>query len=121
MKEMKRYHRNKTVTFYDYKKAFDKVYYHWMLRVYRWKGVLDELIKLISNIMELWKTRVEIWSNRGKLTIIWLNISCGFLQGDSYSPVGFFVFEILACRILHQRENGLTRKQRCQSNTLILC
>ena len=60
MEEVKQYHRNLAVTFYDYKKVYDKVHHDWMLRVYKRIGIPDEVIKLISNLMELWKTRHEI-------------------------------------------------------------
>ena len=52
--------------------------------------------------MELWKTRLEIWSKGENMTSRWINISCGFLQGDSYSPVGFCISEIPVCRLLQQ-------------------
>ena len=105
MDEVKQYHRNLAVAFYDYKKAYDKVHHDWMLRVYRWIGIQDEVIKLISNLMELWKIRLEVWSKGEKITSRWINISCGFLQGDSYSPVGFCISEIPVCRLL-QRNTG---------------
>ena len=60
MDKVKQYHRNLAVEFYDYKKAYDKIHHDWMLRVYRWIGITDEVIKLISNLMELWKTRIVI-------------------------------------------------------------
>ena len=65
MEEVKQYHRNFAVAFYDYKKVYNKVHHDWMLRVYRWVGIPDEVTKLISNLMELWKTRLEIW-NKGE-------------------------------------------------------
>ena len=34
MEEVKQYHRNLAVAFYDHKKAYDKVHHDWMLRVY---------------------------------------------------------------------------------------
>ena len=105
MDEVKQYHRNLAVAFYDYKKAYDKAHHDWMLRVYRWIGIPDEVIKLISSLMELWKTRLEIWSKGEKITSRWINILCGFLQGDSYSPVGFCISEIPVCRLL-QRSRG---------------
>ena len=73
-----------------------------MLRVYKWIGIPDEVIKLILNLMELWKTTLEIWSKGEKMTSRWINISCGFLQGDSYSPVEFCISEIPVCRLLQQ-------------------
>ena len=79
MEEVKQFPRNLIIAFYDYKKAYNKVHHDWMLRVYQWIDVPDEVIKLISNLMELWKTRLEIWSKREKMTSRWINISCGFL------------------------------------------
>ena len=102
MEEVKQYHRNLAVEFYDYKKAYDKVHYDWMLRVYHWIGIPKEVITLISQLMEKWKTRLEIWSRGEKLTSRWIDISCGFLQGDSYSPVGFSISEIPVCLLLQQ-------------------
>ena len=102
MEEVKQYHRNLAVTFYDYKKAYDKVHHDWMLRVYRWVVIPDEVIKLISNLMELCKTRLEIWSKGEKMISRGISIACVFLQGDSYSPVGFCISEIPICRLLQQ-------------------
>ena len=42
------------------KKAYDKVHHDWMLRVYKWVGVQDEVIERISNLMEFQKARFEI-------------------------------------------------------------
>ena len=47
MEEVKQYHRNLVFRFYDYKEAYDKVHHDWMLRVYKWIGIQDEVIKLI--------------------------------------------------------------------------
>ena len=33
MEEVKQNHRNLAIAFYDYKKAYDKAYHDWMLRV----------------------------------------------------------------------------------------
>ena len=68
MEEVKQYHRKLDVVFYNYKKVYDKVHHDWMLRVYKWVGIPDEMIELISNLMELWKTRLEIWSKGEEVT-----------------------------------------------------
>ena len=73
-----------------------------MLRVYHWIGIPKEVITLISKLMEKWKTRLEIWSRGKKLTSRWIDISCGSLQEDSYSPVGFCISEIPVCLLLLQ-------------------
>lgn len=104
MEEVKEYHRNLAVAFYDYKKAYDKVHHDWMIRVYEWIGIPREVIKLLTDLMQKWKTRLEIWNGSEKLTSRWIRILCGFLQGDSYSPVGFCITEIPVCVLLqHSR------------------
>ena len=50
--------------------------------------------------MRKWKTRLEIWKNRRKSISRWIDFMCGFLQGDSYSPVGFCISEIPVCKLL---------------------
>ena len=66
MEEVETYHRNIAVAFYDYKKASDKVHHDWMLRVYTWIGILENVITLLSLPMRKWKTIVEIWKDREK-------------------------------------------------------
>ena len=102
MEEVKQYHKNLAVTFYDCKKVYNTVHHDWMLRVYQWVGIPDEVIRLISNLRELWKTRLEIWSKGEKMASRWIKISFGFLQGGSYSPVGFCISKTLVCWILQQ-------------------
>ena len=102
MEEVKQYHRNLAVAFYDYKKAYDKVHHDWMLRVYEWIGIPKEAIELICQMMSLWKTRLEIWNEREKVISRWIEIQCGFMQGDSYSPVEFCIIEIPICKLLQQ-------------------
>ena len=53
MEEVKQYHRNLAIAFYDYKNVYDKAHHEWMLRVYKWIGIPDEVLELISNLMEL--------------------------------------------------------------------
>jgi hypothetical protein len=46
--------------------------------------------------------RLEVWNEGEKKTSRWIEILCGFLQGDSYSPVGFCITEIPVCKLLQQ-------------------
>ena len=105
MEEVKQHHRNLAVAFYNYKKAYDKVHNDWMIRVYDWIGIPRNVIRLIVELMSKWKTRLEIWNGSEKMTSRWIRILCGFLQGDSYSPVGFCITEIPVC-ILLQHSRG---------------
>ena len=76
MEELKQYHRNLAVAFYDYKKAYDKVHHYWMLRMYQWIRIPREVVQLISVLMEKWKTRLEIWNNGEKMISRWIDIIC---------------------------------------------
>ena len=105
MKEVKQHHRNLAVAFYDYKKAYDKVHHDRMVRVYEWIRIPRNIIKLIVELMSKWKTRLQIWNGSEKVTSRWIQILCGFLQGDSYSPVPFCITEIPVC-ILLQHSRG---------------
>ena len=103
--EGKQHHRNLVVAFYDYKKTYGKVHHDWMIRMYEWIGIPRSVIKLTKELMRKWKTRLEIWSDGEKMTSRWIQMLCGFLQGDSYSTVGFCISKIPVCILIqHRRE-----------------
>ena len=60
MGEVKEYKRNLAVAYYDYKKAYDMVRHDWMMRVYEWAGVTIKVCKVIQQLMDGWKTRLEV-------------------------------------------------------------
>ena len=107
MEEVRQHHCNLAVAFYDYKKVYAKVHHDWMIRVYEWTRIPRSVIRLIKELMNKWKTRLEIWSDHEKMTSQWIQILCGFLQGDNYSPVRFCISEIPVC-ILLQHSCGYT-------------
>ena len=90
------------VAFYDYQKAYDKVHHDWMVRVYEWIGISTAVISLLRELMNKWKTRLELWKDGEKYVSRWIDIKCGFLQGDSYSTVGFCITEIPIAKLLEQ-------------------
>lgn len=47
-------------------------------------GISENMIALLSELKKKWKERLEIWSNCEKKISRWINVMCGFLQGDSY-------------------------------------
>ena len=102
MEEVRRHRRNLAVAYYDYKKAYDSVHHDWMLRVFDWIGIPNDIRLVLQELMKRWKTRLEVWDDNKKCVSRWINISCGFLQGDSYSPVGFCLTEIPLCILLSQ-------------------
>ena len=40
-----------------------------MLRLYKWIGILDNVITLLSSAMRKWKTRLEIWKDGNKESV----------------------------------------------------
>lgn len=56
MEEVKTQHRKLTVTFYDYKIAYNKVLHDWMLRAYSRMGLPVNVISLLRQLMRYWKT-----------------------------------------------------------------
>ena len=102
MEEVKSHHRNLAMAFYDHNKAYDKVHHDWMLRVYTWIGIPTNVTTLMRELMRKRKTRLEIRNDGEKKISRWINVLCGFLQGDSYSPVGFCLTEIPVCNLLQE-------------------
>ena len=97
MDEVRQHHGNLAVAYYDYKKAYDKVHHVRMLAVYEWIGIPKEVIMVIKELMNKWKTIMEVWYERGKQMSRWIDISCGFLQRSSFSPVGFCLSKVPVC------------------------
>ena len=71
-----------------------------MLRVFNWMGIPKNVTALLKALMVKWKTRLEVWNDGQKQVSRWIQIVCGFLQGDSYSPVGFCLTEVLVGKLL---------------------
>ena len=65
------------------------VRHDWMTKVCQWTGVPEKVVNVIVKVMEGWRTRLEVTEDGKILTNRKINIRKGFLQGDSYSPVGF--------------------------------
>ena len=94
MEEIKNHHRNAAVAYYDYKKAYDYVHHDWINRVIEWMGIDRRVRKVVSRIMGGWRTRLVITSEGEQKKSRWIKFNQGFLQGDSFSPVGFCICEI---------------------------
>ena len=104
MDEVRNQQRNLAVAFYDYQKAYDMVRHDWMIRVYRWMGIQEKVVKVLIKLMKGWKTRLEVTQNGKVKTSRLLNIMKGFLQGDSYSPVGFCLTEVPVSMLLEETD-----------------
>ena len=73
--------------------------------------VPEKVVNVIVKLMEGWKTRLEV-SEDGKVsTSRKTNIRKGFLQGDSYSPVGFSLMEVPISMLIEDTD-GYTMGRR---------
>ena len=104
MDEVREKQRNLAVEFYDYLKAYDMVRHDWMLRVYRWMEVPEKVVNVISKLMSGWKTRLEVTENGKTTKSRVICIVRGFLQGDSYSPVGFCLTEVPVAMLMEDTD-----------------
>jgi hypothetical protein len=104
MDEVRSYHRDLAVAYYDYQKAYDKVHHDWVLRVFKWIGIPEAIIKIIEHMMSKWKVKLEVRNGSEKDVSRWIHIRRGFLQGDSFSPVGFCLTEIPVSMLIQQTD-----------------
>ena len=94
MEEVKTYGRNLAVAYYDYKKAYDFVQHDWFLRILRWISIPQEIIRLITEIMKKWRTKLMVFKNEKLIESRWIQFKRGLLQGDSLSAMAFCISEI---------------------------
>ena len=93
------------------RKTYDVVRHDCITRVYQWIRVPEKVVHVIVKLMEGWKTSLEVTEDRKVLASRKMNIRKGFLQGDSYSPVGFCPTE-LPISMLIKKTDGYTMGQR---------
>ena len=75
-----------------------------MIRVFTWMGYQSKFINVLKQLMDEWKTKLEV-NGAGEIkTSRWIRILKGFLQGDSYSPVGFCLTEMPIAMLLDETE-----------------
>ena len=112
--EVREKRRNLAVAFYDYQKAYDMVRHDWMVRVYRRMGIPQKVVNVLIKLMRGWKTRLEVTTGDEVKISRWINILKGFLQGDSYSPVGFCSTEVPIAIMLEETDGY---RKRSEENT----
>ena len=92
---------NLSMTWVDYKKAYDMVPHPWIIATMGMIGLADNIIGLIKQSMDKWKTNLYA---DGKL-LESVPIRRRIFQGDSFSPLLFVVGLLPVTHIL--RETGM--------------
>ena len=86
----------------DYKKACDMVHHSWIIATMGMVGLADNIIGLIKQSMNKWKTNLYA---DGKL-LGSVPIRRGIFQGDSFSPLLFVIALLLLTHILGETGMG---------------
>ena len=98
---------NLSMTWVDYKKFYDMVPHSWIIATMGMIGSADNIIGLIKQIMNKWKTNLNA---DGKLPGSVL-ISGGIFQGDSFSPLRFVISSLPLTHILSETGMGYQLKK----------
>ena len=91
---------NLSMTWMDYKKAFDVIPHPWLIECLEIYGAEENTIRFLKNTMPNWMT---ILTSSG-IKLAEVNIRRGIFQGDSLSPLIFIVAMILMTRVLERME-----------------
>ena len=116
LKNCRRRLTNLSMAWIDYRKAYDMVPHSWILECARMFGVAHNIVTLIGNSMENWKT--VLTSNQEVLGTV--DIKRGIFQGDSLSPLLFLIIMIPISLILRDMKAGYQlEKEGCNINHLL--
>ena len=86
----------------DYKKAYDMIPHSWIIDTMGMVGLTDNIIGLIKQSMNKWKTNLDA---DGKL-LGSVPIRRGIFQGDSFSPLLFVIALLPLTHILRETRMG---------------
>ena len=104
MDEVREKKRNLAVSFYNYQKVYDMVRHNWMVRIFTWMGYSSKLVNVLKQLMDGWKTKLEVNDGGEIKTSRWIRILKSFWQGDSYSSVGVCLTEVPIAMLLDEIE-----------------
>ena len=108
MEECRVKHKNLSMAWVDYRKAFDSVPHSWILQCMSIYGLSPKVIKFTELTMKNWKTILYISHNEGQEKSDETPIRCGIYQGDSFSPLLFCMALFPLSRILDDVKGGYT-------------
>ena len=84
-------HRNLSMAWIDYKKAFDSVPHPWLLRVLELFKISPKVVEFLRHNMKMWNTDISLSHSNGVLEAKNISVHRGIFQGDSLSPLLFCI------------------------------
>ena len=89
IEDCKSKHRNLSIAWIEYRKAFDSVPHSWALKVLDLFKISPVLINFLRINMSMWKITLNLTYQNGNLKLKPIKINSGIIQGDSLSPLLF--------------------------------
>ena len=116
MKDCKRRHKNLSMAWVDYKKAYDMVPHSWIIECMKLVNIAENITQFIERTMPNWKT---VLTASGK-TLCEVDIKRGIFQGDSLSPLIFILCAIPLSTMLRKMKPGYTLGKVKVNNLLFM-
>ena len=89
IEDCKKKRKNLSMSWIDYRKAYDSVPHSWILKTLQMYRFNDKLIKFMETSMSNWNTTMKLFYSDGCITTDQIKIKRGIFQGDSFSPLLF--------------------------------
>ena len=103
-----------TITFIDFKKAFDSINRSVIFAVLRYYGISEVIVKAIGVLCNYSKSAVMVDGNLSDP----FQVTTGVLQGDVLAPVFFIVLiDYLMMRAIEDTESGVVTHPISQGDT----
>ena len=100
--------RNLSISWIDYRKAFDSVPHSWILKTMQIYKISPTLINFMKHSMSTWKTTMILNYSTGKIETNPIRIRNGIFQGDSLSPLLFCLALAPLSTLLNNTDMGYT-------------
>ena len=78
----------------DYQKSFDRVPHGWIIKSLELIGTNDKVTAFTKKAMNYWRTRMRLHTENKPIETEDIKIKCGIFQGDSISPLEFYICSI---------------------------
>ena len=89
IEDCKKKKNNLSMSWIDYRKAYDSVPHSWILKTLQMYRFNEKLIKFMETSMRNRKTTMKLCYNDGCITTDQIELKRGIFQGDSFSPLLF--------------------------------